>query len=592
MLAAVVLVGAALAPRSSAVAAGSTLAEAGAASGIRVGLATAGRGPQQEAVIAREANVVVNHQLSWVGMEPERGVYDFTKADAEYAFARAHGMFQIGMHFAWDQALVDDMPDWVGAITDPDELRAVLRHRAEVIFARYPDLQMIDVINEPFQTTGSALAHNHFFDVLGPDYIDQLFSIVEDVAPPSVQLIVNEGGVEYLPEKAAALVALAAHLKAAGHRIDGVGFQTHLSMGEPNWQNLYDAMRQVSDLGLGAPITELDVPVPPAIPHRDAVQSERYRRAAAVCRAVPTCSILDVWGVSDVPSWYETSVYAGLDPVLFDADYQPKPAYAALRDALAEGRPTEPGPPAFLRDQRVRDRSGTATTTYPLACRPTGEGTTGGYGELADITRLFLEGNPLEVPVPAELAWSPETDAAGTARHHARLTLDLQAVADRYLLETAQPAIGLGGHHDLLPTTWLRLTATALTAQFEPSGAESSGSATATAEGAVRADTRAPVPPSSLEVTWRTDLAALGPGATAIVNPPTLTMALTVELGVVVAGTDVSGTVTLPMTCSAHGTWLELATTVATVATGETTTVPPGSAPAATPVAGAPAYTG
>lgn len=561
-----------------------TLAEAGAPSGVRVGLATGGRGPQQEGVIAREANVVVNHQFSWVGIEPDRDQYSFAKADAEYAFARDHGMFQIAMHFAWDQAIVDDFPSWAGQITDPDELRAVLRHRAEVIFERYPDLQMIDVVNEPFLTTGSTLYRNHFYDVLGPDYIDELFSIVEDVAPPSVQLIVNEGGVEYLPEKADALVDLAAHLKAAGHRIDGVGFQTHLAMGDPNWQNLYDAMSRVSSLGLGAHITELDVPVPPAIASRDAVQSERYRRAAAVCLAVPTCTIFNVWGVSDVPSWYENDLYPGLDPLLFGADFQPKPSYRALRDALALGRPAEPGPPAFLRDARLRDHSGNRRTTYPLACRATGPSKTSGYGELAAITSLYLQGNPMSVPVPATLSWSPETDASGHADHRAHLTLDLQAVAERYLLETAQPAVGLGGHPDLLPTVWMRLTGSGATAQFEPEASASTGSPTGRVTGDLRADTRQPVSPTALEVRWSSDLSSIGDGGIAIVNPPTITMDLTVELGVVVGGSDVSGTVRLPVTCAARGTWLELATDVR-LSSG-TQAVP------ATPVPGSASYTG
>ncbi|MFN8016720.1 MAG: endo-1,4-beta-xylanase [Acidimicrobiales bacterium] len=564
----------------------STLAEAGAPAGIRVGLATGGTAERDE-VIAREASMVVNHQFSWVGIEPERGVHDFTKADAEYAFARDHHLFQVAMHFAWDQGLLDDMPSWVGDIDDPDELRAVLRHRAEVIFARYPDLQMIDVVNEPFQTVGSDLYRNHFYDVLGPDYIDELFAIVEDVAPPSVELIVNEGGVEYLPKKAANLVALAKHLKAAGHRIDGVGFQTHLAMGDPNWRTLYDAMRKVSDLGLGAYITELDVPTPPTLPRRQAVQDERYRKAAAVCLAVPTCTIFDVWGVSDVPSWYENDVEPGMDPVLFDAGYHPKSSYAALRDALAEGRPADGGPPRFLRERRVRRATGREDTTYPLACQATAAPTRAGYGELSSVTAQYLAGNPMRLPVPAHLRWSPATDGHGTATYAAHLDLDLQAVADRYLIETARPAIGLGGHQDLLPTTWMRITADAPTVSFAPEASAASGHPTMALDAPLRADTRHRVAPTGLDLRWTSDLAPIGDGGIALVDPPTITFDLRVELGVVYAGADVSGTATVPMTCAADGTWLELATSVQVDAA--TATAGP---PAATPITGSASYTG
>ena len=564
------------------------MAAAGAPSDLLVGLATGGT-PERNEVIAREASMVVNHQFSWVGIEPERGVYDFSKADAEYAFARDHHLFQLAMHFAWDQALLDDLPSWVGDITDPDELRAVLRHRAEVIFDRYPDLQMIDVINEPFQTVGSDLYRNHFYDVLGPDYIDELFSIVEDVAPPSVKLIVNEGGVEYLPKKAANLVALAKHLKAAGHRIDGVGFQTHLAMGDPNWRNLYDAMRQVSDLGLSASITELDVPTPPTLPGRQAVQDERYRKAAAVCLAVPTCTILDVWGVSDVPSWYENDVEPGMDPLLFDADYQPKASYDALREALAAGRPSDGGPPAFLRDRRLRLRTGSAETTYPLSCTATAPAVRGGYGELSSVTAQYVEGNPLQLPVPARLRWSTATDDQGIATYRAHLALDLQAVADRYLLETARPAIGLGGHQDLLPSTWMRLTASDVTIRFAPDGSATSGSPSAHLA-QLRADTRRRVAATGVDLRWTGDLSPIADGGIALVDPPSIDLELRVELGVVVAGNDVSGTATVPMACAATGTWTELATDVQVA--DATDAGDDGAPNAAEPVAATPTYTG
>ena len=112
--------------------------------------------------------MVVNHELSWAGIEPERGVWDFTKADDNYRFALDHGLYQIAMHFAWDQQVLDDMPAWVEGITDPAELRAVLAERARVIFARYPAIDRIDVVNEPLLTLGAELYHNHFYDVLGP----------------------------------------------------------------------------------------------------------------------------------------------------------------------------------------------------------------------------------------------------------------------------------------------------------------------------------------------------------------------------------------------------------------------------------------
>jgi endo-1,4-beta-xylanase len=110
-------------------------------------------------------------------------------------------------------------------INDPDELRALLVERAEVIFERYPDLDRINVINEPLPTLGggSELYESYFFRVLGPDYIAELFEIVDAAAPDDVKLVLNENFVEYFPEKAEGLVALVTDLVQRGVPIDSVG---------------------------------------------------------------------------------------------------------------------------------------------------------------------------------------------------------------------------------------------------------------------------------------------------------------------------------------------------------------------------------
>ena len=92
--------------------------------------------------------------------------------------------------------------------------------------------------------------------------------------------------------------------------------------------------------------------------------------------------------------------------------------------------------------------------------------------------------------------------------------------------------------------------------------------------------------PTTATLAWSTDLSELGDGAIALVNPPTITMTLTVELGVVFSGADVSGTVTLPVSCTARGEWLELATDV------DLTATPPPATPPAEPVDASPTYTG
>lgn len=306
---------------------------------VRLGLFGQDFSAASRAVIAEQASVIVNHGFSWNVMEPQPGVWNFGPADAVSDFAEAHDLEHIGVHFAWEQDILDDMPAWVGAITDPDDLRAAFTRRAEKIFERYPGLDRIDVINEPLAVFGDTVHTNHFASVLGPDYIEQLFAIVRTAAPEGVELFVNENFVEYLPAKADALVGLVDDLTRAGVTIDGVGLQSHFILGEPDFDLLAATGSRLESLGVKVFITELDVPVAADVPDRAVVQAERYRRAVETCLSWTTCDVVNVWGVDDGHTWLDGLIGPGSDPLLFDREYRPKLAFYSVWKALLEGRP-------------------------------------------------------------------------------------------------------------------------------------------------------------------------------------------------------------------------------------------------------------
>lgn len=582
--------------------------EAARSAGVHFGLASSNGSAQHRATFAAEADLVVNHEFSWSGIEPDRGVWDFTKADENYQWAEDHGMHQIAMHFAWDQVVLDDMPGWVGAITDPDELRSVLRTRAQVLFARYPGIDRIDVVNEPFQTLGHELERNHFFEVLGPDYIDQLFTIVEEEAPPSVELFVNEGGIEYQPRKADALVALVTHLHSTGHRVDGVGLQSHLDVGEPDWNTLLSAMQRLDALGVKPFISEIDLPVPSIVPDRRVEQARRFRTAAEICLMVPSCDVFDVWGVSDVDTWLNWGFEPGTEPLLFDDQFQPKPSYFAVRDAFLAGRlPAHPFPVTTT----AASTRGSLDVTYAYECRAVGTMTTGGLAVISNVESIFVGGNPIRIPVPARLTWTAATGPSTPIDRTVALDVDLATVAARYREETARPAVSLGGYQALKDTVWLRLAADHLAFHWGPlpgagstgapvissTGPASSGTASAVSGmdvrlGRVVADTRDPVTGFTVSSSW-TERPATGgwtPGATLVAAAPTLAFDLTADLGVVANGISAFGRVGTHVACAAVGAVTVAATVVA--APAPTSTLPVTTPVAAVAVTASPSLAG
>lgn len=320
--------------------------EAGVVAGVRVGLASHfPEGSRATEIAIAESNIANNHQFSWRQFEPSRDEYRFEELERRARVADENGLPQNAFHFAWDNVFLDDFPDWVGEITDPDELRGEIEERAQIIFERYPKLDKINVINEPLQTLGGAgkLEENHFFQVLGPDYVEQLFEIVEAAAPDEVDLVLNENFVEYFPVKAEGLVRLVRELVESGAPIDSVGFQTHLMLTElldrePDFELLRSTMQRVADLGVEVWISELDNPVDPSRPNRFTYQAENYRKAVEVCLSMPQCTDIQIWGVEDGGYFFDLG-YDDPAALLFDKDFAPKPAYYAVRDALLNGRP-------------------------------------------------------------------------------------------------------------------------------------------------------------------------------------------------------------------------------------------------------------
>lgn len=317
-----------------------TLREAAEATQLRVGVAAAPRDEGWNRLISEEFNALSPEgELVWNVIHPGRDEWDFEAADRKLAFAEEHRMFTTVSHFVWDQATaISGTPGWVKAINDPDELRQVMREHLAAITARYGgQIDRWIVVNEPLEYGGTTLYRNHFYDVLGPDYISQAFRIAKEAAPDS-ELWLNEIFTENNPAKASALVDLVASLVATGVPIDGVGLQGHLFAGDPDYELVRDTMQRLGNLGLRVAVTELDAPVGGDLPNRLEVQAQRMAGMVRTCLAVPACDSVTFWGLDDEVSWLNWFLAPNLDPLLFDALLQPKPAYFAVRDALLAGR--------------------------------------------------------------------------------------------------------------------------------------------------------------------------------------------------------------------------------------------------------------
>jgi endo-1,4-beta-xylanase len=349
-----IVAGAAAAPADAATAAPrschksrATLRCAARYAGLRVGVGHEAGVRADDRLAAREFDsVTLEGSLLWNVVHPAPGRWDFSGADRTVAWARRNRLRITATHFVWDQIVYQSTPAWVKQITDPRQLRAVMAQHLRTITRRYgSSIDRWIVVNEPLRYVGdtTAIQENHFSRVLGPDWIAESFRIARRAAP-TARLWLNEIFTEADPAKAGALVRLAHSLVARGVPIDGVGLQGHLFTSSlqptaPNPRLVRATLRKLTALGLQVSFTEIDAPTFPGTPDRLAEQARRIRTLVTACLQFRRCTSLTFWNLHDGRSWLNGLFgRSDLAPTLFSASLRPKPAYFAVRRALASGR--------------------------------------------------------------------------------------------------------------------------------------------------------------------------------------------------------------------------------------------------------------
>src|SRR5581483_9816835 len=134
--------------------------------------------------------------------------------------------------------------------------------------------------------------------------------------------------------KTRAVYNMVRDFKSRGVPIDCVGLQSHFNAQSPVPSNYQQNIQQFAALGVDVQITELD------IEGSGTAQADNYRRVVQACLAVSRCTGITVWGIPDHYSWRASGT-----PLLFDRNYNKKPAYDAVLAALngSTGNPGNPG---------------------------------------------------------------------------------------------------------------------------------------------------------------------------------------------------------------------------------------------------------
>ena len=356
-----------------------SLREAADASGMLIGTAVRPAQLSEAAyasTLAREFNMVEPEDgLKWEVVHPAPQAFDFSQGDRIVDFATRHGMKVRGHTLVWHR----QNPRWLteGKYSSA-ELAEILETHIKTVVGHYRGkIFAWDVVNEAFDElhpgelrstiwrdqpgigmTEDAAASSELragsnpvrseSEARGPQpgyaYIERCFRWAHE-ADPQALLFYNEAEAETMNPKSDAIYAMVRDFRQRGVPIDGIGWQMHIANLHADITSISANINRFTALGVQVHITEMDVALPVdargnASPEDLRMQADIYREIANAClthrRSYAGCTAIQTWGFTDKYSWIGSHSKKTQGAALpFDRDYLPKPAYEALRNALA-----------------------------------------------------------------------------------------------------------------------------------------------------------------------------------------------------------------------------------------------------------------
>jgi endo-1,4-beta-xylanase len=271
------------------------------------------------------------NEMKWDTTEPSNGNYNFGPGDQVVSFAQSHNMRVRGHNLVWHSQL----PGWVSSLPQ-NQVQGVMESHITTEATHYKGkVYAWDVVNEPFNEDGT-LRQDVFYNAMGANYLADAIRTAH-AADPNAKLYLNDYNIEGENAKSDGMYNLAKSLLSQGVPLGGIGLESHFIVGQVPSSMLAN-MQRFAALGLDVAVTELDDRMPtPASSSNLQQQANDYSTVVKNCMAVSRCVGVTTWGIDDGHSWIPGTFPGYGAALMWDANYQPKPAYNAALNALGSG---------------------------------------------------------------------------------------------------------------------------------------------------------------------------------------------------------------------------------------------------------------
>lgn len=310
---------------------------------------------------------IVSHHFSQITAEnimkpsylhPAEGTFFFDHADALVDYAASHDKTLHGHVLIWHNQLPGWMINYTG---DAADWRSMMTNHITEIVSHFAAADIVvswDVVNEAFANTDTDkdglndLRNTVWHENIGVGYLAAAFRAAH-AADPNADLYYNDYDICGVPAKLRAVLNMVDEFQNDPNPvpIHGIGFQMHVSLTWPDIDQIRDSFALAVGTGLKIKITELDIAVNTDRSRKrlslkdftDELAVKQQKRYEAIVAAymdeVPEAQRggISVWGIADLDSWLRR--YNVLEwPLLFDDDFESKPALRGFADGLMSGR--------------------------------------------------------------------------------------------------------------------------------------------------------------------------------------------------------------------------------------------------------------
>lgn len=263
----------------------------------------------------------------WGSVEGTRDQYNWSGLDAAYQLAKDNG-FPFKLHvLIWGA----QQPEWIETLPAAEQLEEI-KEWMDTVSARYPDIDIVEVVNEPLHDPPDADddGGGNYIDALGGsgssgwDWVIKSFDLARTYFP-NATLMINDYNIVNSSANTSDYKEII-ELLQADDLVDGIGVQAHaFSVNTAQASTITSNLDQLASTGLPIYVTELDIDGP-----TDLTQVERYRRIFPAFWEHSSMQGVTLWGYR--PGMWRTDEMA----YLIDSEENERPALAWLR-AYVEG---------------------------------------------------------------------------------------------------------------------------------------------------------------------------------------------------------------------------------------------------------------